>query len=83
MGKTYFWDDEREEVIVHDTPFAITTGSVSKLKPQVFGMYCLDPHHTDPEPRYGKFVPHQWVPIPLEEFPSQFKAWLLIMGVGL
>ena len=51
------------------------------------GLLCVDAFCASPPQRYGRFSAEkeslaQWGHIPIENFPPQFRATLLIMGVS-
>jgi hypothetical protein len=74
MSVTYFWKDG--EVIT-------VNGSVMQQQAEnlkLLYMYCVDTLDIKATTlSYGMFVPSKgWIHFPLETFPKEFRAWLLI-----
>jgi len=83
----YFWDADKQEVIIID----IDNPERNWI---LYEAPCVDAGCHDGEDRYGMFTkkdeiklrdsrrrPSRWVHIPKEDFPKEFQAYLLIMGV--
>jgi hypothetical protein len=46
------------------------------------GLLCVDTSSTDPRERYGKFDHMGWRHVRLQNFPKEFQAHLLLLGVS-
>lgn len=45
--------------------------------------FCVDTNHTSPNFRYGQFNEHcKWCYVPFDNFPLEFKAHLLLLGLS-
>ena len=81
MSATYFWDGE-QLIIVPEQVW------LENSKPYL-DMYCVDGYAgTEKVERYGMFVNDTgqrwgcyWGSRPLAEFPKEFRAHLLLLGV--
>lgn len=73
MSATYFWKDG-EVITVNNTVMAWDAE-----KGNLENLYCVDTFSRDYAMRYGKFMPKEaWKHFPLDSFPKEFRAWLLI-----
>lgn len=76
MNRTIFWRDG--EVIISERVWVeeAREGGLTDL-------LCVDEAHTDPRTRYGMFHSSMdWVPVPLSDFPKEFRLHLLLLGVS-
>lgn len=77
MSATYFWDGKK--VRSFGEQFFMATAE----KHHQLGRFCVDGFRTDPEMRYGKFGQNtSWEHVPIEQFPKEFRAHLLLLGVS-
>lgn len=73
MSAVYFWDGKDAITVKR----VMTMGDAHNNG--YVGMLCVDNYCTSDAQRYGIFVKDTgWVHVPYSEFPSFFKAWLLI-----
>ena len=73
MSACYFWKDG--EVIQIDHQVYAAEAFSLKLN----NCPSVDTFAYAPEMRYGKFLNSSgWMPYPLDFFPKEFRAWLLI-----
>lgn len=81
-----FWDDEAKEIVVVNPPPSDTQMIISEVPFNMFNKFCVDIKHIDPEARYGKFRRYElnkyWSAVPFVEFPAEFKAYLLLLGIS-
>lgn len=76
---SYFWDYPNVVVV----GFAITANDATPY----MNMYCVDTFNKEDQWRYGlyKYNPvldsPQWRHIPFDQFPKDFRAHLLLLGV--
>ena len=76
MITAYFWKDG--EVV----PFGEFPYVDNVRKARLEGLYCVDVLETVASQRYGMFLPGKyWVSVPLEQFPKEFLASLLLLEV--
>ena len=75
MITAYFWKDGQ---VVSYSNF---TGTPEIRRAGLSGLYCVDVTTLTPEMRYGKYTIDGWSYIPLKDFPKEFLAMLMIMGV--
>jgi len=69
MTPIYYWDGQVVKVDYH---------GISS-----FDKYLVDTEYEIPNQRYGMFMRHGgWRPIPIEEFPPEFRVHLLLLGVA-
>ena len=72
----YFWKEGK--VVEFDAYSYVDNIRKAKLE----GMYCVDVMEIEASQRYGMFHPVEcWVSVPLEQFPKEFLAALLLMEV--
>ena len=77
MINAYFWKDG--EVV----PFGEFPYVDNVRKARLEGLYCVDVMETVASQRYGMFHPVEcWVSVPLEQFPKEFLASLLLLGAS-
>ena len=77
MINAYFWKDG--EVV----PFGKFSYVDNVRKAGLEGLYCVDVMETVASQRYGMFHPVEcWVSVPLEQFPKEFLASLLLLGAS-
>lgn len=72
-GDLVYWKDSKVNVI-HDKDITKQTWET------IYECYCIDTDYLDNKSRYGKYN-NGWHHIPFEDFPPEFKATLLIMGI--
>lgn len=70
----YFWYEgkivTRQGIVPHEDPLR--------------GHPCVDANVDESSVRYGKWVPGGggWRHVPYEDFPNEFKTWLLLEGIS-
>lgn len=73
MSANYFWKDGEVIQINHEVYAA------EAYSRNLDGCPSVDTFADIPDMRYGKFLKSSgWVPYPLDSFPKEFRAWLLI-----
>ena len=78
MITAYFW--KNGEVV----PFGEFPYVDNVRKARLEGLYCVDVMEAVASQRYGMFHPvGRWVSVPLEQFPKEFLASLLLLGASL
>lgn len=76
MITAYFWKDGK---VVEYTDFTES----SRVRRAALGkLFCVDMTATTPVLKYGMYSDYGWKHVPLSEFPKEFLAMLLIMGIG-
>ena len=86
MSAVYFWRNDQVEV-VHRFLTVYDFEQSSMLK--YLYCPCVDTHATDSRGRYGVFVHAdagwlakvRWDCLPMDSFPPEFRAHLLLLGV--
>lgn len=84
----YFWVNNEVVAVPRKmipASFKMSDGELDKY----VGCYCVDTYRTDADQRYGRFVHDHsiacgidWEYVPFEDFPPEFKANLLLLGVS-
>lgn len=69
----YYW--RNNEVVEMDSTHRVITDGLLHLP-------CADARFEDSLNRYGEFNATGWVHIPIEKFPPEFRAHLLLLGVS-
>ena len=73
MSANYFWKDNKVIQINHEVYAA--EADLRKL----YDCPSVDTFADNSSMRYGKFLKSGgWMPYPLDSFPKEFRAWLLI-----
>lgn len=75
MITAYFW--KNGQVV----PFSDSTGATRVRDAGLSELYCVDVSATFNITRYGMYRSDGWHHIPLNTYPKEFLAMLLIMGV--
>ena len=70
----YFWKDEQLHTYQGDSD----TGSIRNTN--FTNCYAVDSGCEEADMRYGKYL-KTWKPVPLEDFPKQFRTALLLLGI--
>jgi hypothetical protein len=72
---SYFWDGDEA---THEP----NTWSM-KIRDKHLGQFCVDMDESpwDSRMRYGKYSEFGWAPVPLKDFPKEFRVHLLLLGV--
>lgn len=58
--------------------------SLTEIKEALELLPCVDTWYPGPQARYGRFNKEEastWEHVPLEDFPPEFRATLLLLGV--
>lgn len=77
MNANYFWKDNKVIQIAH----AVYAAEASSRN--LNDCFSVDTFANNPILRYGKFLKSSgWVSYPIETFPKEFRAWLLINMVA-
>ena len=72
----YFWKNEQLHTYQGDSD----TDSIKDT--QFMECYGVDSSNAATSMRYGKYTKNGWKHIPLDEFPKEFRANLLLLGIS-
>ena len=75
VSTIYFWKDEQ----LHTYQGYSDTDSIRDT--QFMDCYAVDSGNTKVDMRYGKYLKTGWKPVPLEDFPKEFRTVLLLLGI--
>ena len=75
VSTIYFWKDEQLHTYQGDSD----TDSIRDT--QFMDCYAVDSANAAADMRYGKYLKTGWKPVPLEDFPKEFRTTLLLLGI--
>ena len=75
LSTIYFWKDNKVHIYQGD-------GNTDSIRDTQFTYcYAVDSANAEVDMRYGKYLKTGWKPVPLHEFPKEFRTVLLLLGI--